>query len=50
MDDLRRLMAIYQLWAHRLFPSANFSDAVTSIEAVCRKRGMAVRRCSSCRF
>lgn len=43
-DDLKRLLSLYQLWAHSMFPSVSFRDAVETIEKVCHKRVMQVRR------
>lgn len=40
-------MKMYQLWTHQLFPSTKFSDTVTKIETVCKKRVMSVRTFAS---
>lgn len=42
-DDLRRLMNVYQLWAHQMFPAGSFKDTITQVEKLCKKRAMKVR-------
>ncbi|KAL7421541.1 chromosome segregation in meiosis-related protein [Cryptotrichosporon argae] len=39
-SDLARLLDVYQLWAHRMFPKGDFAHTVSRIEAVCRSRRM----------
>lgn len=41
-DDLRRLINVYQLWAHQMLPQWAFQDVLIRTEAVCVKRGMKV--------
>jgi replication fork protection complex subunit Csm3/Swi3 len=41
-SDLRRLMSMYQLWAHGMFPKGDFESTVLKVENVCRKRRMDV--------
>jgi hypothetical protein len=40
-------MAMYQLWAHQMFPATNFNDTVKRVETICKKRTMTVRRVSA---
>ncbi|KAK9894364.1 Swi3-domain-containing protein [Cystobasidium minutum MCA 4210] len=39
-DDLRRLMNVYQLWAHQMYPAGSFRDTITQVEKLCKKRAM----------
>ncbi|EJU05601.1 Swi3-domain-containing protein [Dacryopinax primogenitus] len=41
-EDLDRIMTLYQLWAHRMFPKRRFIDTVERVEKVCRERRMLV--------
>ncbi|KZO95845.1 Swi3-domain-containing protein [Calocera viscosa TUFC12733] len=41
-DDLDRVMTLYQLWAHRMFPKRRFIDTVERVEKVCREKRMLV--------
>lgn len=34
----------YHVWAHTLFPKSKFSDTIKTVEKVCKKRNMLVRR------
>lgn len=43
MEDLKRLLKMYQLWAHQMYPKTNFEETFDTIETVCRKRTMQVR-------
>lgn len=42
-DDLRRLMNVYQLWAHQMFPAGSFKDTISQVEKLCKKRSIKVR-------
>lgn len=48
--DLKRLLDMYQLWAHDMFPRTDFSESVQKIEKECKKRVMAVSWLSSYEF
>ena len=45
--DLDRLMDLYQLWAHKMFPKTQFRDTIERVERVCRQKRMQVST-SSC--
>ncbi|KAM0748526.1 Swi3-domain-containing protein [Meredithblackwellia eburnea MCA 4105] len=38
MKDLKKLMSLYQLWAHQMYPRTNLRDTLHSVERLCRKR------------
>ncbi|KDQ17939.1 hypothetical protein BOTBODRAFT_544616 [Botryobasidium botryosum FD-172 SS1] len=38
--DLSKLMQMYQLWAHKMFPKTQFRDTVEKVEKVCRSNRM----------
>ncbi|TIB68363.1 hypothetical protein E3P77_01106 [Wallemia ichthyophaga] len=38
--DLRRLLARYHLWTHKLFPKLQFGDVVERTEKICHQRRM----------
>jgi hypothetical protein len=40
--DLDRLMDLYQLWSHKMFPKTQFRDTVDRAERVCRQKRMLV--------
>lgn len=40
--DLRKLLDYYQIWAHGMFPKANFRDAAIRVEKVCHERRLRV--------
>ncbi|TDL24764.1 Swi3-domain-containing protein [Rickenella mellea] len=42
VSDLNKLFAIYQHWAHRMYPVVTFSDIVNRVEKHCRSRRMQV--------
>lgn len=44
VEDLDRLLGIYQFWAHNMFPRTQFRDTVDRVERVCRSRRMQVFR------
>lgn len=37
-EDLGRILKMYRMWAHVLYPKAKFRDAVDTIEKLCHKR------------
>ncbi|KAF8610006.1 Swi3-domain-containing protein [Ceratobasidium sp. AG-I] len=42
LSDLNRLMQMYQLWAHKMFPKMQFHDTVDRVERLCRSKRMHV--------
>ncbi|QRV99984.1 chromosome segregation in meiosis protein 3 [Ceratobasidium sp. AG-Ba] len=42
LSDLNRLMQMYQLWAHKMFPKMQFNDTVERVERLCRTKRMHV--------
>lgn len=38
IDDMKRAMAVFELWAHRLFPKFTFADFITKCETLGKKR------------
>ncbi|CAE6414509.1 unnamed protein product [Rhizoctonia solani] len=42
LSDLNRLMQMYQLWAHKMFPKMQFQDTVERVEKLCRTKRMHV--------
>ncbi|BGP37918.1 chromosome segregation in meiosis-related protein [Rhodotorula kratochvilovae] len=38
MQDLKRVLSTYQLWAHQMYPKTNFRDTLQTVEKLCRKR------------
>ncbi|KAJ3112863.1 Diphthamide biosynthesis protein 2 [Phlyctochytrium bullatum] len=42
LEDLRRLMEVYQIWGHELFPSLAFRPLILTSEKVCRQNRMKV--------
>ncbi|KAF8328693.1 replication fork protection component Swi3-domain-containing protein [Cantharellus anzutake] len=38
--DLQRLLQIYQLWSHKMYPRTQFRDSIERIEKLCRSRSM----------
>ncbi|KAK4698271.1 replication fork protection complex subunit TIPIN/Csm3/Swi3, partial [Phenoliferia sp. Uapishka_3] len=38
VKDLKRLMSVYQLWAHQMYPRTNLRDTLQSVERLCHKR------------
>ncbi|KNZ63248.1 replication fork protection complex subunit Csm3/Swi3 [Puccinia sorghi] len=39
-DDLKRLIKIYRLWSHSMFPKGTFRDTIDTVEKLCHKRKM----------
>lgn len=40
--DLKALLEVYQIWAHRMFPRGDFMGTMTRVENVLRTRRMEV--------
>lgn len=43
-EDLGRVLKMYRMWAHVLYPKAKFRDAIDTIEKLCHKRPLQVYR------
>ncbi|GAA6051843.1 hypothetical protein JCM3770_005493 [Rhodotorula araucariae] len=43
MQDLKRVLSTYQLWAHQMYPRTNFRDTLQTVEKLCRKRTRALK-------
>ncbi|KNC97301.1 uncharacterized protein SPPG_07230 [Spizellomyces punctatus DAOM BR117] len=41
-ENLRKLIAFYQIWAHNLFPKLKFASFIERTEKVCRERRMKI--------
>ncbi|ORY78408.1 replication fork protection component Swi3-domain-containing protein [Leucosporidium creatinivorum] len=39
-QDLKRLMSMYQLWAHQMYPKTNLRDTLKTVEKLCHKRSV----------
>jgi len=39
-EDLKRLIKIYRLWSHSMFPKGTFRDTIDTVEKLCHKRKM----------
>jgi hypothetical protein len=40
VEDLTRLMRVYNFWAHRLYPKVKFRDTVVRVEKLCHSKRM----------
>jgi len=40
--DLRDILAMYQMWAHDMFPKGDFAGTIRRVETVCKTRRMEV--------
>lgn len=40
--DLKRLLSMYQLWAHQMYPKFNLKDSLAAVEKLCHKRTVQV--------
>lgn len=40
--DLKRLLSMYQLWAHQMYPKYNLRDSLVAVEKLCHKRTVQV--------
>ncbi|GJN88806.1 hypothetical protein Rhopal_001777-T1 [Rhodotorula paludigena] len=38
MQDLKRVLSVYQLWAHQMYPKTNFRDTLQTVEKLCHRR------------
>lgn len=41
-QDLRRVLTLYQLWSHEMFPRTNLRDTLQTVEKLCHKRSVQV--------
>lgn len=39
-EDLKRLLKMYRLWTHSMYPKGTFRDNIDSVEKLCRQRPM----------
>ncbi|PLW22412.1 hypothetical protein PCASD_11140 [Puccinia coronata f. sp. avenae] len=39
-EDLKRLLKMYRLWTHSMYPKGTFRDSIDTIEKLCHKRKM----------
>ncbi|GAA5830320.1 hypothetical protein JCM3766R1_002868 [Sporobolomyces carnicolor] len=37
-QDLKRVLSMYQLWTHQMYPKTNLRDTLASVEKLCHKR------------
>ncbi|KAI0647088.1 replication fork protection component Swi3-domain-containing protein [Trametes meyenii] len=42
LQDLNRLLNVYQFWAHKMYPHTHFSDTVQRVEKLCHSKRMNV--------
>ncbi|KAI0636935.1 replication fork protection component Swi3-domain-containing protein [Trametes polyzona] len=42
LQDLNRLMNVYQFWAHKMYPNTHFIDTVQRVEKICHSKRMNV--------
>ncbi|GAA6036959.1 hypothetical protein JCM8097_005479 [Rhodosporidiobolus ruineniae] len=40
LQDLRRVLTLYQLWTHEMFPRTNLRDTLQTVEKLCHKRSV----------
>ncbi|BGP13632.1 hypothetical protein JCM10213_007808 [Rhodosporidiobolus nylandii] len=40
LADLRRVLTLYQLWTHEMFPRTNLRDTLATVEKLCHKRSV----------
>ncbi|BGP22609.1 swi3 domain-containing protein [Rhodotorula toruloides] len=38
MQDLKRVLTVYQLWSHQMYPKTNLRDTLQVVEKLCHKR------------
>ncbi|EEB07970.2 replication fork protection complex subunit Swi3 [Schizosaccharomyces japonicus yFS275] len=43
-QDMKRLLAFYQLWAHEMFPKAKFDDTIIGLQSLGKRRMMKIHR------
>ncbi|GAA5990753.1 hypothetical protein JCM5350_007356 [Sporobolomyces pararoseus] len=39
-QDLKRVLSVYQLWTHQMYPKTNLQDTLTTVEKLCHKRSV----------
>ncbi|GAA5885357.1 hypothetical protein JCM16303_006017 [Sporobolomyces ruberrimus] len=39
-QDLKRVLSLYQLWSHQMYPKTNLRDTLTTVEKLCHKRSL----------
>ncbi|GAA5951755.1 hypothetical protein JCM3765_003108 [Sporobolomyces pararoseus] len=39
-QDLKRVLSVYQLWTHQMYPKTNLQDTLTTVEKLCHKRSI----------
>ncbi|GAA6012159.1 hypothetical protein JCM11491_001768 [Sporobolomyces phaffii] len=39
-QDLKRILSVYQLWTHQMYPKTNLRDTLTTVEKLCHKRSL----------
>ena len=42
LQDLNRLFAVYQFWAHKMYPKLQFGDVVNRVEKLCHQKRLHV--------
>jgi hypothetical protein len=42
MQDLARLLYLYQLWGHKMFPKLQFKEMIDRVEKLCHKESIMV--------
>ncbi|GAA6061659.1 hypothetical protein JCM10212_000842 [Sporobolomyces blumeae] len=40
VQDLKRVMSMYQLWTHQMYPKTNLRDTLQTVEKLCHKRSL----------
>ncbi|KAK4333034.1 Chromosome segregation in meiosis protein [Rhodotorula toruloides] len=43
MQDLKRVLTVYQLWSHQMYPKTNLRDTLQVVEKLCHKRTVQAR-------
>lgn len=44
-QDLKRVLTMYQLWSHQMYPKTNLRDTLVTVEKLCHKRTIQVGSC-----
>ncbi|BGO97492.1 chromosome segregation in meiosis-related protein [Rhodotorula toruloides] len=44
MQDLKRVLTVYQLWSHQMYPKTNLRDTLQVVEKLCHKRTRALKQ------
>jgi hypothetical protein len=42
MQDLPRLLYLYQLWGHKMFPKMQFREMIERVEKLCHRQNVMV--------